>query len=75
MVMVGVCEETAKALAVCWLLHNKRLRGEIHGLVLGAAAGMGFAALETAGYGFDHFVAGVVHALGPAGANQTHQSF
>jgi RsiW-degrading membrane proteinase PrsW (M82 family) len=65
MVMVGVCEETAKALAVCWLLHNKRLRGEIHGLVLGAAAGMGFAALETAGYGFDHFVAGVVNALGP----------
>jgi RsiW-degrading membrane proteinase PrsW (M82 family) len=65
MMMVGVCEETAKVLAVCWLLRNQRLRGEIHGLVLGAAAGMGFAALETAGYGFDHFVAGVVNALGP----------
>jgi RsiW-degrading membrane proteinase PrsW (M82 family) len=64
--MVGVCEETAKALSFCWLLGNKRLRGEIHGLVLGAAAGMGFATLETAGYGFDHFfLAGVVNALGP----------
>ena len=64
-VMVGICEETAKALALCCLLRNKRLRGEIHGLILGAAAGMGFATLETAGYGFDWYQTGVLHALGP----------
>jgi RsiW-degrading membrane proteinase PrsW (M82 family) len=57
-VMVGVCEETAKALAFCWLLRDQRLRGEIHGLILGAAAGMGFAAMETAGYGFAFFLHG-----------------
>jgi protease PrsW len=47
---VGVIEETAKALAVFWFLRNKRLHNEIDGLILGAAAGAGFAILETIGY-------------------------
>jgi RsiW-degrading membrane proteinase PrsW (M82 family) len=47
---VAVIEETAKALAVFWFLRNKRLHNEIDGLILGAAAGAGFAILETIGY-------------------------
>jgi protease PrsW len=47
---VGVIEEGAKALAVFWFLRNRRLRNEIDGLILGAAAGAGFAILETIGY-------------------------
>jgi hypothetical protein len=63
--MVGFCEESAKAVAVLWFLRDKRLRSELDGLVLGAAAGMGFAALETAGYGFASFLGGFADALGP----------
>jgi len=51
--IVGFCEETAKVAAVLWFLRDRRLRTEFDGLLLGAAAGMGFAALETAGYAFD----------------------
>ena len=40
-------------------MRDPRLRKEIHGLLLGAAAGMGFAALETSGYGFVAFVQGL----------------
>ncbi len=62
---VGLCEESAKAVAVAWFLRDRRVRSELDGLVLGAAAGMGFSALETAGYGFDHFLTGFVGAAGP----------
>jgi RsiW-degrading membrane proteinase PrsW (M82 family) len=61
--MVGVIEEGAKAAAVIWFLRDKRLRSELDGLVLGAAAGMGFATLESAGYGFNGFLAGYTNAL------------
>jgi RsiW-degrading membrane proteinase PrsW (M82 family) len=61
-IMVGLAEESAKVAAVAWILFNKRLRSELDGLVIGAAAGMGFAALETAGYGFDAFLQGCVSA-------------
>jgi RsiW-degrading membrane proteinase PrsW (M82 family) len=47
---VGLIEETAKALAVFWFLRNQRLHNEIDGLILGAAAGAGFAILETVLY-------------------------
>lgn len=65
--MVGIIEEGAKAGAVIWFLRDKRLRSELDGLVLGAAAGMGFATLETAGYGFNGFLAGYTGALGGQG--------
>lgn len=51
--IVGLCEKTAKVAAVLWFLRDRRLRTEFDGLLLGAAAGMGFAALETAGYAFE----------------------
>lgn len=60
--LVGLIEETAKALAVIWFLRNRRLGSELDGLVLGAATGMGFAALETAGYGFVAFFRGFLGA-------------
>lgn len=60
---VGVVEEGAKVASVLWFLRDRRLRSELDGLILGAAAGMGFAALETAGYGFVAFLAGFAQAL------------
>lgn len=59
-ILIGVIEETAKVISVAWFLRDRRLRGELDGLILGAAAGMGFAALETAGYGFASFLLGFV---------------
>ncbi|HUY99069.1 MAG TPA: PrsW family glutamic-type intramembrane protease [Thermomicrobiaceae bacterium] len=53
---VGIVEEAAKAAAVVWFLLRDKRNRELDGLVLGAAAGMGFAALETAGYGFANFL-------------------
>ena len=60
---IALCEETAKIVAVLWYLRDRRLRSELDGLILGAAAGMGFAALETAGYGFQAFLAGYTDAF------------
>ena len=50
-VTAGFVEEACKIAALAWWLRDPRLRGEGQGLVLGAAVGMGFAALETMGYG------------------------
>jgi RsiW-degrading membrane proteinase PrsW (M82 family) len=63
-IVIALCEETAKVAAVCWFLRDRRLRGEFDGLLLGAAAGMGFAALETAGYGFTFFLNSFINAAG-----------
>jgi RsiW-degrading membrane proteinase PrsW (M82 family) len=62
-ITVGIIEEGAKALAVVWFLRDRRLRSELDGLVLGAAAGMGFATFETAGYGFSAFLGGYTQSL------------
>ncbi|GEM_PF-656470 len=62
-VIVGLCEETAKGLVVFYFLRDKRIRTELDGLILGAAAGMGFATLETAGYGFNGFIGGFITSL------------
>ncbi len=56
LVAVGFIEEGCKIAALAWWLRNPSLRGEGQGLVLGAAAGMGFAALETMGYGLGHLI-------------------
>src|SRR5262249_39160060 len=66
--VIGLVEETAKVVSVVWWLRDRRLRSELDGLILGAAAGMGFAALETAGYGFVAFVSGFSQALTTPGA-------
>lgn len=51
---VGLIEEAAKLGALMFVLRGRpRLRGVRAGLVLGAAVGFGFAALESAGYAFD----------------------
>lgn len=56
MLSVGVIEESAKLLGVVWLLRRREYATELHGLVLGAAAGMGFASLESMGYGFTYLL-------------------
>jgi RsiW-degrading membrane proteinase PrsW (M82 family) len=62
--LIAICEESAKVVSVLWFLRDRRLRSELDGLILGAAAGMGFAALETAGYGFVAFLTGFANSLG-----------
>ncbi|WP_225096396.1 PrsW family intramembrane metalloprotease [Streptomyces sp. CoH27] len=51
---VGLIEEAAKLAALVFVLRSQPgVRGTRAGLVLGAAVGFGFAALESAGYAFD----------------------
>jgi protease PrsW len=54
---VGLIEEFAKILGVVLVARHHRHDSEIDGIILGAAAGMGFAALESSGYVFTAFVA------------------
>jgi RsiW-degrading membrane proteinase PrsW (M82 family) len=54
---IGLIEEFAKILGVLVIAHHKRHDSEMAGLILGAAAGMGFAALESNGYAFTAFLA------------------
>jgi protease PrsW len=53
---VGLIEEFAKILGVLVVARHHRHDSEIDGLILGGAAGMGFAALESSGYVFTAFV-------------------
>src|SRR5216683_5459653 len=53
---VGLIEEFAKILGVLVVARHHRHDSEIDGVILGAAAGMGFAALESSGYVFTSFV-------------------
>jgi len=54
---VGLIEESCKILAVMFLARRMQHTTEIDGLLLGAAVGMGFAALESTGYAFTAFIA------------------
>ncbi len=54
---VGLIEEFVKILGVLWIARRLRHDSELDGLILGAAAGMGFAALESTGYAFTAFLA------------------
>jgi protease PrsW len=47
---VAVVEEFAKAIAIIWLLRKAAFRFKMDGILFGAAAAMGFAALENALY-------------------------
>jgi RsiW-degrading membrane proteinase PrsW (M82 family) len=53
---IGLIEEFAKILGVLVIAHHRRHDSEMDGLILGAAAGMGFAALESNGYAFTAFL-------------------
>ena len=52
MLYVGVIEEAAKLVVPLAVLLFSRYRGAAAGVVIGVASGMGFATLETMGYGF-----------------------
>jgi RsiW-degrading membrane proteinase PrsW (M82 family) len=54
--VVGLIEEFAKILGVLFIVRRMRHDSELDGLILGAAAGMGFAALESTGYAFSAFL-------------------
>jgi len=53
---VGLVEEFAKILGVLVIARRRRHDSEMDGLILGAAVGMGFAALESTGYAFTSFL-------------------
>ncbi len=55
--LVGLIEEGCKIVAVIIVARRMRPRTQIDGLLLGAAVGMGFAALESTGYAFTAFLA------------------
>lgn len=54
--LVGLIEEFAKILGVVAIARRLRRDLELDGLILGAAAGMGFASLESNGYAFSAFL-------------------
>lgn len=54
--VVGLIEEFVKILGVLLIARRRRHDNELDGLILGAAAGMGFAALENMGYAFSAFL-------------------
>jgi RsiW-degrading membrane proteinase PrsW (M82 family) len=53
---IGLIEEFAKILAVIIIAWRLKHDSEMDGLILGAAVGMGFAALESTGYAFTSFL-------------------
>jgi len=53
---IGFIEEFAKILGVLVIARHRRHDSEMAGLILGAAVGMGFAALESTGYAFTIFL-------------------
>jgi RsiW-degrading membrane proteinase PrsW (M82 family) len=65
LVGVGLIEEAAKLLFPVAIFIRGRYRSEIDGVMFGVASGMGFASLETMGYGLISFVqsAGNINVL------------
>lgn len=59
--LVGLIEEGCKIAAVIFLARRMPHRAAIDGLLLGAAVGMGFAALESTGYAFTAFLSSQGH--------------
>lgn len=54
--VVGLIEEFAKILGVLVIARHRRHDVELDGLIVGAAAGMGFASMESSGYAFVAFL-------------------
>ncbi len=55
--LIGLIEEFTKILGILLIIRRSRPYLELDGLILGAAAGMGFAAFESNGYAFTAFLA------------------
>jgi RsiW-degrading membrane proteinase PrsW (M82 family) len=53
---IGLIEESAKLIFPLVFFVRGRYRAQAHGILFGVAAGMGFAALETMGYGLVAFI-------------------
>ncbi|MEB4857669.1 MULTISPECIES: PrsW family intramembrane metalloprotease [Priestia] len=62
-IVIGICEELAKVIAVIYFVRNLKYRYILNGLLLGAAIGAGFAAFETAGYALRALLSGSFHML------------
>lgn len=81
-VLVGFIEEGCKFLGVMWLLRRRKFVSIMDGILFGAAAGMGFAAVENLGYFFNAYqiggLAGImqyasqIHSLGDMQAVFNH---
>lgn len=69
--VIGLIEESCKAIAVVFFLLNRKLRSEIDGIILGAAAGAGFATLETMLYATSAYFNAFQDGGGVASANST----
>lgn len=54
--IVGVIEEFAKIIGVIIIARRRKYNSYKDGIILGAAAGMGFAAFESTGYAFSAFL-------------------
>jgi RsiW-degrading membrane proteinase PrsW (M82 family) len=54
--VIGLIEEFVKILGVLVVARRRQHCSEVDGIILGAAAGMGFAALESNGYAFSAFL-------------------
>lgn len=54
--IVGLIEEFTKIIGVVIIARRRSFNSEMDGIVLGAAAGMGFAAFESSGYAFTAFL-------------------
>jgi RsiW-degrading membrane proteinase PrsW (M82 family) len=54
--IIGLIEEGAKILGVMLIARRRLPISEVDGLIMGAAAGMGFSALESMGYTFTEFI-------------------
>ena len=80
-IWAGPIEETAKLMAVLLVAHRMCNGRILTGLLLGAAIGAGFAAIESAGYTFLHLrhviayfsAADVLKNIDPAAAAHAHQ--
>ncbi len=54
--LIGIIEEAAKIIGIMVVARRREHHLEINGFMLGAAAGMGFAAFESTGYAFTAFL-------------------
>jgi RsiW-degrading membrane proteinase PrsW (M82 family) len=54
--VIGTIEEGVKIIGVMLIALRRRPMSEVDGLIMGAAVGMGFAALESMGYTFTEFL-------------------
>lgn len=53
---VGIIEEFTKLIGVFLIARHRRYNSMLDGIILGSAAGMGFAAFESTGYAFTAFL-------------------